>query len=284
MDDETRKFFQSQRKDKANRLCIDCNAVNPQWASVTYGCYICLECSGHHRHLGTHLTFVRSIDMDKWKELQLNLMKLGGNARFRVCLEKYGVAEGMSIEEKYNTEACAYYRADLRAQVDGTPLPQEPGIEDGRRKSGAMPKPAGLPASVHSLPATAAVASKVPEKICPAPLAVPDAAGAWLQSCGLCVLAARGSSEYIECVLSLQAVFQQPEWPVAFYYDERLEPASLVITFPRRGRCHWLRPDGCTAPVVARSLLWRLLAGDILALTAPFDTADVQSSLLRCCR
>lgn len=64
------------RKSPANQVCVDCDTRAPQWATVTYGTLLCLKCSGKHRGMGVHLSFVRSVQMDEWNEKQLRVMQV----------------------------------------------------------------------------------------------------------------------------------------------------------------------------------------------------------------
>ncbi|XP_061591124.1 arf-GAP with GTPase, ANK repeat and PH domain-containing protein 2 isoform X2 [Cololabis saira] len=72
--------LQAIRNAKGNGLCVDCEAQNPTWASLNLGALICIECSGIHRNLGTHLSRVRSLDLDDWPgELSQVLAAIGNH-------------------------------------------------------------------------------------------------------------------------------------------------------------------------------------------------------------
>uniref|UniRef100_A0A453NLG1 Arf-GAP domain-containing protein n=1 Tax=Aegilops tauschii subsp. strangulata TaxID=200361 RepID=A0A453NLG1_AEGTS len=42
-----------------NRICADCSAPDPNWASANIGVFICVKCSGVHRSVGTHISKVK---------------------------------------------------------------------------------------------------------------------------------------------------------------------------------------------------------------------------------
>ncbi|KAK2096899.1 Arf-GAP with GTPase, ANK repeat and PH domain-containing protein 3 [Saguinus oedipus] len=71
---------QAVRTVRGNSFCIDCDAPNPDWASLNLGALMCIECSGIHRHLGAHLSRVRSLDLDDWPPELLAVMTAMGNA------------------------------------------------------------------------------------------------------------------------------------------------------------------------------------------------------------
>ncbi|MEQ2268368.1 hypothetical protein XENORESO_015959, partial [Xenotaenia resolanae] len=71
--------LQSIRSIRGNGRCADCDVQNPDWASLNLGALICIECSGIHRNLGTHLSRVRSLDLDEWPLELIKVMSAIGN-------------------------------------------------------------------------------------------------------------------------------------------------------------------------------------------------------------
>ncbi|PAA57189.1 hypothetical protein BOX15_Mlig028593g1 [Macrostomum lignano] len=62
-----------------NTECADCGRPGPDWASLNLGALVCIECSGVHRQLGTHLSRIRSLTLDDWPANHLLVMRAIGN-------------------------------------------------------------------------------------------------------------------------------------------------------------------------------------------------------------
>ncbi|XP_076673592.1 centaurin gamma 1A isoform X3 [Andrena cerasifolii] len=70
---EAFKMHCIKNKVSGNEACVDCGAPNPDWASLNLGVLVCIECSGIHRNLGSHISKVRSLDLDDWSSIECNV-------------------------------------------------------------------------------------------------------------------------------------------------------------------------------------------------------------------
>ena len=72
--------------------------------------FMCLECSGKYHGLGVHISFIRSVTMDSWSEIQIKKMESSSNEQLNSFFAQYGIAKETDIVTKYNTNATSVYK------------------------------------------------------------------------------------------------------------------------------------------------------------------------------
>lgn len=126
-----------------NNRCIDCNEVDATWASVTYGCVMCLKCSGRHRGLGVKRSFVKSLTLDSWNHVQVLSMLEGGNAQLSQFFTNHKMGNSdcnsnstaLSTLDRYNTKAAVFYKEHLISHARDVGDFDKSGLYQGREVS-----------------------------------------------------------------------------------------------------------------------------------------------------
>jgi len=146
-----------------NKYCCDCKKKDPRWAAWNLGCFMCIRCSGVHRSLGTHISKVKSADLDTWTQEQIDNMVRWGNAKANAYWESE-LPKDMKIPES-DVEKFIRAKYERKQYAAKGPIPDPESIQSGG---------SGVPVSASSLPKTAAVAPQAslfdaPKTYVPAP-------------------------------------------------------------------------------------------------------------------
>ena len=142
-----------------NGVCAECGAPAPEWAVLNFGILICLECSGVHRSLGTHISRVRSLALDRWTPEAVLLLTHIGNARHNAVYEaalappaaKPGPASDRAARDAF-IRAKYQQRRFVARTADDTPAA---GAAALLRAAGDADQPRALAGTVRALAAGA---------------------------------------------------------------------------------------------------------------------------------
>ncbi|KAI9726592.1 MAG: Zn finger-containing GTPase- Activating Protein for ARF [Chrysothrix sp. TS-e1954] len=134
VDPETKAKLLDVQRTNGNNSCVDCDAPSPQWASPKFGIFMCLNCSGIHRGLGVHISFIRSVTMDGFKVAEVKRMQLGGNKPWRTFFDAHKdnklegrTFESSTVKERYDSDIGEEWKERLTAKVEGrdyVPVPK----------------------------------------------------------------------------------------------------------------------------------------------------------------
>ncbi|XP_051010268.1 arf-GAP with GTPase, ANK repeat and PH domain-containing protein 1 isoform X11 [Acomys russatus] len=115
--------LQSIRNMRGNAHCVDCDTQNPNWASLNLGALMCIECSGIHRNLGTHLSRVRSLDLDDWPMELIKVMSSIGNELANSVWEESSQGRTKPSLDSTREEKERWIRAKYEQKLFLAPLP-----------------------------------------------------------------------------------------------------------------------------------------------------------------
>ncbi|KAL1744294.1 hypothetical protein HDZ31DRAFT_38992 [Schizophyllum fasciatum] len=133
-------------KRPENKVCADCKRNDPRWASWNVGVFLCIRCSGIHRAMGTHISKVKSVDLDIWTPEQMASIQKWGNRRANAYWEAHLRQGHVPPEHKIESFIRSKYES-RRWAMDGPP-PADPAVLDTDAPAqSSSPAPAPVPAA-----------------------------------------------------------------------------------------------------------------------------------------
>ncbi|KAI0683329.1 hypothetical protein BC835DRAFT_1515779 [Cytidiella melzeri] len=123
------KALREMLKRAENKVCADCKRNDPRWASWNLGVFLCIRCSGIHRSMGTHISKVKSVDLDVWTVEQMNSIQKWGNQRANLYWEAHLKAGHIPPDHKMDSFIRSKYES-RRWAMEGPP-PSDPSVLDG---------------------------------------------------------------------------------------------------------------------------------------------------------
>ncbi|KAI0509694.1 hypothetical protein F5B22DRAFT_615641 [Xylaria bambusicola] len=128
---QNQQTIKSLLKLEPNKVCADCKRnKHPRWASWNLGIFICIRCSGIHRGMGTHISRVKSVDLDSWTDEQLQSILSWGNARANKYWESKLAAGHVPSEAKIENFIRTKYELKRWAMDGPMPNPADLDVEN----------------------------------------------------------------------------------------------------------------------------------------------------------
>ncbi|KIK66037.1 hypothetical protein GYMLUDRAFT_218846 [Collybiopsis luxurians FD-317 M1] len=109
-----------------NKICADCKRNDARWASWNIGVFVCIRCSGIHRSMGTHISKVKSVDLDVWTPEQMESIQKWGNRLANLYWEAHLKAGHIPPDHKIESFIRSKYES-RRWALEGPP-PSDPSV------------------------------------------------------------------------------------------------------------------------------------------------------------
>ncbi|KAJ7630328.1 hypothetical protein FB45DRAFT_532490 [Roridomyces roridus] len=141
----TERFTKTLRelvKRAENKVCADCKRNDPRWASWNLGVFLCIRCSGIHRGMGTHISKVKSVDLDVWTPEQMQSIQKWGNRLANLYWEAHLKPGHIPPDHKMESFIRSKYES-RRWALDGPP-PPDPSVLDSGAAVAEEPAPAAI--------------------------------------------------------------------------------------------------------------------------------------------